>query len=300
MKDKGIEMPSLFDELEAQDGHTRERILRPPFSYHGGKTKSVKHIVPLLPVRTCYVEPFGGSGAVLFSRAPSKIEVFNDRYGGVVCFYRCLRDPKKLEKLIDWLDLTIHSREDFIDARDNWTNADDEIERAAKWYYMIRYSFGSLGRNFGRCTSSALVRFSGRIRSRLSKFPELHERLRQVTIENQNYDQCILDYDGPDTVFYIDPPYFGTYEAYYNTPAFTLEDHTNLLKLIFRLKGFVAVSGYPNDFYDKFPWDDEYSWSQVRTADPQAFREENQKDDRSGRRFRETVKELLWIKEARV
>ncbi|GGE98329.1 hypothetical protein GCM10011404_34350 [Sphingomonas prati] len=36
---------------------------------------------------------------------------------------------------------------------------------------------------------------------------ELHERLSGVVTERLPYDQIIQLYDGPGTMFYLDPPY---------------------------------------------------------------------------------------------
>ena len=40
---------------------------------------------------TTYVEPYGGSIAVLMSKKPSPVEVFNDTRSDVVSFFRALR-----------------------------------------------------------------------------------------------------------------------------------------------------------------------------------------------------------------
>jgi len=34
-----------------------------------------------------YIEPFGGSGAVMFAKEPSKCDVYNDIYSDLVTFY---------------------------------------------------------------------------------------------------------------------------------------------------------------------------------------------------------------------
>ncbi|MFT8806049.1 MAG: DNA adenine methylase [Acetobacter aceti] len=45
----------------------------------------------------------------------------------------------------------------------------------------------------------------------------MHERLSSVTIECRPYEDILTRYDGPDVLFYLDPPYWGT-EAYYDAP----------------------------------------------------------------------------------
>lgn len=38
--------------------------LKTPISYYGGKQSMLKHILPIIPEHTIYVEPFFGGGAV--------------------------------------------------------------------------------------------------------------------------------------------------------------------------------------------------------------------------------------------
>src|SRR6202012_638889 len=38
---------------------------------------------------------------------------------------------------------------------------------------------------------------------------ETHKRLARVQIENLPYEKIFARFDGPDTLFYLDPPYFG-------------------------------------------------------------------------------------------
>lgn len=55
-------------------------------------------IVSLMGPYRVYVEPFFGSGAVLFAKQESSHEVISDLAGNLVCFLRALRDqPGELE-----------------------------------------------------------------------------------------------------------------------------------------------------------------------------------------------------------
>ena len=61
------------------------------FVWYGGKFSHLNWLLPLLPATPYYVEPFAGSGAVLFNRQPSSVETYNDLDGEVVNFFRVLR-----------------------------------------------------------------------------------------------------------------------------------------------------------------------------------------------------------------
>jgi len=281
------------DEFKSKD----DTVARAAFGWPGGKSKSVAQILKHLPYRQIYCEPFGGSAAILLARKPSPLDVYNDRHGGVVAFYRCLRDPQKYQQLVDWLELTIHSREDFKDSKTTWATEHDDVIRAGKWYYMVSYSFGSLGRNFGRSVTGRGI-ISGKIRNKLKLFPFIHDRLRKVQIENQNWHECIEDYDQFDTVFYIDPPYVdanrGTFEHELDREA-----HRHLLDMIFRIKGYCAVSGYANPLYDNQPWDDRISWESFCSIESCAFTASNHKKQLKELSKRSSAEEVLWIKESR-
>jgi len=66
--------------------------IRPPITYFGGKTRIARAIVDLLPAHEHYVEPFGGSLAVLLAKRPSAMETVNDINRALMTFWRVLRD----------------------------------------------------------------------------------------------------------------------------------------------------------------------------------------------------------------
>jgi DNA adenine methylase len=291
-------MPSFIDDWADVDMGSREKAVRAPFAYHGGKQRSLKHILPHLPYRDAYIEPFGGSGAVLLARNSVPIEVFNDRYAGVVAFYRCIRDPKKIERLIERIDATVHSREEFIWCKENWENFADDVERAACWYYMMIYSFGGHGRNFGRSTTQPKGLIAGRLHKKLTEFRKLHRRLARVQVENQDWSDILRDYDSPNAVFYIDPPYLDTWSAYHGL-EFPMSEHLRLLEKIFELQGFVAVSTYVNDVYGKFPWNASHTWNIYSSAHHDAVFDPGTKQFKTTLPRKKHVQEVLHIKEAR-
>lgn len=287
---------SLFDDLDAQtaEPEKRETIVKAPFSYPGGKSRSVKYILPHLPVRRVWVDVFGGSGVITINRPKCKLEVYNDRHSGVTDFYRCMRDAVLFNRLCTWLDCTLHSREEFLSNRDTWENTADPVERAGRWFSMVNYSFGSLGRNWGRSTGGD-GGLAGKIRNGIKSLPEIHERFKNVQIENADWSNILKDYDSPETVFYLDPPYVDAYRGTYEYEM-SIKQHEELIDTVFHLKGFVAMSGYPNPLYDKQPWDNTFHWEVQSTAKALAFKEENSKAH--GDTNRGNATEKLWIKES--
>jgi len=286
---------AMLEEMDDEPHVREESITKALFSYPGGKARSIKYIVPHLPQYSAYIEPFGGSAAVLLARKRCGLEVYNDRYGGVVDFYRCLRDAKLLDALCNRLELTVHSREEFQYCKQTWAQPEQLVERAARWYYMTIYSFGSQGRNFGRAIKPG-CQFAGKIQKKLPEFAAVHERFKTVQVENQDWQQCMRDYDQHDAVFYCDPPYIDSNRGIYKSEL-TPAEHKTFIETVQSMKGFVAISSYPNKLYDSYKWDDYLEWDHYESTTSMAFTASNNKEDREYVE-RGTVKEALYIKEA--
>jgi DNA adenine methylase len=282
----------LCEGVEHQED-VRETFLRAPFGWPGGKSKSYQQILNRLPYRDVYVEHCGGSGVIMLNRRPSDLEIFNDRDAGVTAFYRVIKDKEKLNRMAEWLSLTIHSREEFIWCKETWRDCDDDVERAARWYYMVRMSFGQQRRNFARAIKGK-SQHPKAIYDILPLFPDIHARFANVQVENLDLFQSITDYDSEGTVHYLDPNYFGVSKGIYENE---IQDHQHweLCERIMRGQGFFALSGYPNKVYDSFDWDEKITWQVTVTAEPQAFRGTNNKPEESVGRTEAT--ECLYIRD---
>lgn len=110
---------------------------RPILKYPGSKWRIADWIVSLMPPHKSYLEPFFGSGAVFFSKPPSRIETINDLDGEIVNLFRVVRDmPEALERVIA---LTPYSREEYERAWERHKAGDvkDQVELAR--LTLIRY-----------------------------------------------------------------------------------------------------------------------------------------------------------------
>lgn len=290
---------SMLDDLNPDEPESKSRdqdILRAPFGYPGGKDKSIKEILPLLPTRDIFIDHCGGSGIITMNRQPSKVlDVYNDRWSGVVAFFQCLRSEEKYLKLRDAINLSLHSREDFVYAKENWDNPKlDDVERACLFHNMLNQSFGKLGRNWARALNSK-VAFTRSFE--IDYWREIHNRFKKVQIENLDLMQCLNDYDNPLAVHYIDTPYLGTDTGIYKH-KFPVSKHEEYLSWIFEHgQGYFAVSHYRNPLYDNFPWDDVHVWPVKVTIDSQSSSSGGNREY-DGRGRRETY-ECLYIKEAK-
>lgn len=100
-------------------------------NYPGAKWGMAEEIVSLMPPHRSYLEPYFGSGAVLFNKPPSAIETVNDVDGDVVNFFTVLRE--KPEKLAQRIELTPYARDIFDDACNNWGM--DLLDQQSLWYW---------------------------------------------------------------------------------------------------------------------------------------------------------------------
>ena len=125
---------------------------KPAVTWPGGKSRLLKHILPLIPKHTCYVEPFAGGLAVMLAKPRSAIEVLNDLNGDLVTFYRCVRFHS--DSLLTELEFVLNSRQEFTDFITQIGLTD--IQRAARWFFRNRNCFrGANLETFGVSPSSS-------------------------------------------------------------------------------------------------------------------------------------------------
>lgn len=207
-------------------------------SWIGGKKSLRELIVNLFPLYyERYIEVFGGAGWILFHKNPGNdFEVYNDFNSLLVNLYRCVRD--KPNELIDALRYCLNSREDF-DYVKNCLARDSpatDVQKAAWFYQLIRYSY-----------ASGLTSFGSQPHDIWGNFPlieQAHRRLAKVVIENKDFEKLIRQYDRPVSFFYCDPPYFET-EGYYKNvgeDGFTEKDHIRLRDTLMNAQGKFLLS----------------------------------------------------------
>lgn len=213
-------------------------------SWIGGKKSLRELIVTLFPLYyERYIEVFGGGGWILFYKNPGNdFEVYNDFNGLLVNLYRCVRE--KPNELMAALQYVLNSRKDFELVK-NALSRDSlisDVQRAAWFYQLIRYSYASSLTSFGSQPHD--------IRSNFPLIEQAHRRLAKVVIENKDFERLIGQYDRPVSFFYCDPPYFET-EGYYKNigeDGFTEKDHMRLRDVLLCTEGKFLLSYNDCDF----------------------------------------------------
>lgn len=207
-----------------------------PLAYIGGKNRIAKKIIALLPRHTTYVEPFAGGAQVFFHKDPSRVEVLNDLNGDVVNFFRICQSHHT--ELIRYLKFTVVSRQWFSLFEAENPGALTDVQRAVRFFYLQKNAFAGLVRH--RKYHYAV---SGPPGFNPDRIPELlekaHERLQRVQLESLPYEEILNRYDRPETLFYLDPPYWGR-KLY----AFNLDekDYAEMVERLRRLRGKFVLS----------------------------------------------------------
>ncbi|MCU0432527.1 MAG: DNA adenine methylase [Bacteroidia bacterium] len=232
---------------------TPEINLRSPLTIYGGKYRMVSYIMPLIyaadPVR--YVETCAGGAQLTFALQPHKKEVLNDINNNLVAFFRVLKtNPDALARKVT---VTPFSHAEFKRAREIFFSPKkySDLERA--WAAWTACTMG-----FARDPGSWGFDHHGKgeraLKKRRENFEALKkqysERLETVTIENEDVQAVIKRYDSPQTLFFIDPPYFNSDMGFY--AGFSKEKFTQLLEQLAKIKGKFILTCYPSDVLEKF------------------------------------------------
>ncbi|OSQ45527.1 DNA adenine methylase [Thalassospira sp. MCCC 1A01428] len=213
----------------------------PVAPYLGGKRNLAKRLVVMIDQidHTTYAEPFVGMGGVFLRRIRQpKAEVINDINRELATFYRILQ--RHYVPFMEMMKFQITTRAEFERLVKTDPTTLTDLERAARFLYLQRTAFGGKvsGRNFG-----VSVERPGRfdITKLGPMLDDLHSRLSGVVIECLPYGDFITRYDRAETLFYLDPPYFGG-ENDYGKNVFERADFERLSELLRGLSGRFILS----------------------------------------------------------
>lgn len=213
---------------------------KPAAAYIGGKRLLAKTIIRKInqTPHTAYAEPFVGMGGVFLRRdkAP-RLEVINDINGEVVNLFRILQ--RHYPQFIETLRFQVASRQEFERLACSNPVTLTDLERAARFLYLQRLAFGGKvrGQTFGVSMDGS--RFN--LLKLAPQLEEIHERMAGVVIENLPWQAFISRYDRHETLFYLDPPYWGS-EDYYGKELFGRADFTAMADLLSSIKGRFILS----------------------------------------------------------
>ena len=248
----------------------------------GGKAQLMWAIQMLLPARyQTLVDVFGGSGIITLNTAVPKgcLQIYNDLNHDLYNLFFCVKHrPLELVRELEFLPVNAHDEFDvllrFLQGEDFTAEymqkqlelaevmlsesqaaevkglllkraALGDVRRAAAFYKLQRYSYNGSGSSYGTASCD--------IRRFFHENWECSRRLKDVALENRDFESIIASRNDPQTVIYCDPPY---YEAECYTVEFPRSDHQRLHDALAAHKGFAMVSynncAYIRELYDDF------------------------------------------------
>jgi DNA adenine methylase len=233
-----------------------------PIKWPGGKRYLASRIVAIMPPHLHYVEPYAGSLAVMLAKDPRGVsEVANDLNDRLTNFWRVLQEDVLYSRFKRTIEATPFSEWEYERARKSPSIWHSEVswEDAVNFFIECRQSLAGRMTNFAPLTKNRIRRGMNEQAAAwltaIEGLPEVHARLKRVVILNRTALEVIRQQDGPNTLFYLDPPYlhetrettkeYGHYEM-------TKAQHASLLDALQCIQGKFLLSGYYSDLYQTY------------------------------------------------
>jgi DNA adenine methylase len=257
---------------------------KPFLKWAGGKTQLISEIKKLIPIelnkkKFTYVEPFVGSGAVLFwmlKNYPNMEKaVINDINEDLIKTYKTIKNtPKELIEILMIYQDQFHSLEKdregmikyYYEKRDKYnTRESDDVEQAGLFIFLNRTCFNGLYRVNRK--NAFNVPMSSYIKPRICDHENIYNvsrALEKVEILCGDYKNTI-EYVDSEAFFYFDPPYkplndtssFNSYskEEFNDDQQIQLREYCDILnkanhRWILSNSDVANVSG-GNNFFDE-------------------------------------------------
>lgn len=236
---------------------------RPILRYLGSKWRLAPQIVERLPPHGLYLEPFGGSAAVLAHKPRCNTEIWNDLDGEVVNLFRVMRDETAARRLIDLVAMTPYARAEH---ELSYEPTDEPIERARRLLVRSHMGHGNNGSQVSLKNGWRVdgVKNSNDVAGQWADFPAALkiwlERLRGVQLERRPALDLIRKYSVAGALHYLDPPYvpetrsasvrWSTGKCAY-AHEMAVADHQQLLETILASPAMIVLSGYASALYDE-------------------------------------------------
>lgn len=216
-----------------------------PIRYIGGKSYMKDHILMIIPTHDTFVDVFGGGGHIVYNKEckGNKLNIYNDINSDMTNLFLQFRD--NTDEICNKLELTPYSRKIHAEYNTTYNNRDvwntkTNLEKAIMTYYLLKSSFnGIIGKRENGTAFSVSTKSANAYYESVKKIRKLY---KNVIIENKDFRDIIQKYDSETTVFYLDPPYFGT--EYLYSSHFSEKDHHDLFEILRNIKGKFVLSYY--------------------------------------------------------
>jgi len=196
---------------------------KPFLKWAGGKTQLISEIEKNLPYSTIdtYVEPFVGSGAVLFwvlsEFSDLEKAVVNDINEDLINTYKTIQStPKELISILEILQKEYHSLDNLEDEKKEYyyqkrelfnNRKQSQTEHSALFIFLNRTCFNGLYRvNRKNEYNVPMGSYKKPTICDKSNLMAVSEALQKVELLCGDFEQTV-NHTGSNTLFYFDPPY---------------------------------------------------------------------------------------------
>jgi len=200
-----------------------KKSAKPFLKWAGGKTQLISEIEKTLPNPTIdtYVEPFVGSGAILFwilgEFAQLEKAVVNDINEDLINTYKTIQStPKELISILEILQSEYHSLENSDDKKKEYyyqkrelfnNRKQSQTEHSALFIFLNRTCFNGLYRvNRKNEFNVPMGSYKKPTICDKSNLMAVSEALQKVELLCGDFEQTV-NYVSSNTLFYFDPPY---------------------------------------------------------------------------------------------
>ena len=230
-------------------------MIKPILKYPGAKWSHAEWIVSQFPRHTHYLEPYCGSAAIFFNKAPADHEILNDLNSSIVNLFQVLRNPESVQILAEQIDYTPWAESEYELYEKNYDESDDPIENARRFLIRSWQAHGGTIYQVSGWKHNGLrgTTYPTRLWRQLpERLLATVDRLKNAEIRNRPALEMIAYYNSPDTLIYADPPYMlSTRARKYYRYEMSDDEHVALLNALDVHRGPVVLSGYATSLYDQ-------------------------------------------------
>lgn len=196
------EKARILDEFHRQfDRDEAEKRTVKPFGSPGGKDSWISVIVRRVPEHKTYVEPYAGSATLFWAKEKVEREILADIDPHIIETFLFLREGSDSD--FAWLRKQVWSASKAHFNRLLKKKPQGRRSTVYRFKYLNLFSARRDGVHFDKSPRAAGYTGKGFL-SNLEKF---RDRLKGVKIICGDALSMIRKFDGPDTFFYIDPPW---------------------------------------------------------------------------------------------
>lgn len=276
--------------------------MRSPIVWLGGKGRLISRLLPIINSisHKYYIEPFGGGASILLAKPPSNVETYNDLDSSLYNFFMTLKEPELFDEFYKRVSVLPYSRQLYHYGL-GWQDEANPLEKVIRWYIVARQSFGGrFGSGWGYAvteTANGRAQTASKWQGALKRLPQIHKRLVNVQIENNDALKVLSSYDNEEALFYCDPPYVSdSRKAGGYSHELSDAQHITLIDALIKLRGSVIVSAYPNRIYEVL---NEYGFVKIthQTSVNVAGRVRGSQMRGTGSAFKHGKRlEVIWVK----